>query len=73
MHKKIRLIIAVLGIAGVMVAPVVVGVNLANVVVADGSPVPAPVPHPPLLVADGSPVPAPVPHPPLMANGGSIA
>ena len=66
MNRKTTYVIAVLSLAGVMVAPVLVAVNQAtNAVVAEGSPLPAPVPKvnatDSMLVAEGSPLSAPVP------------
>ena len=58
--------------ASLIVAPALRSVNFnQNVNLAEGSPLPAPVPHPPtaqpVTIAEGSPLPAPVPHPPVLA------
>lgn len=60
---------AILAVAGLIVAPAVAPVNSSPTdYLSEGSPLPAPVPQPPLapdvIVAEGSPLPAPVPQPP---------
>lgn len=69
MKTKTAFLVAGLTVIGLMVAPAVEPVNkTANENIADGSPLPAPVPKPPVatvLIADGSPLPAPVPKPPV--------
>jgi hypothetical protein len=53
---------AVLVLVGLIVAPLAESVNSSqNVNLAEGSPLPAPVPKA-VFVAEGSPLPAPVPH-----------
>lgn len=69
MKRNKLYIISVLALAGLIVAPVIEYVNYDKTVnVAEGSPLPAPVPRPPaakaVTVAEGSPLPAPVPRPP---------
>ena len=64
-------IAAVLAFAGLLVTPALEVLNYSKTVnVAEGSPLPAPVPKPPatqVIVAEGSPLPAPVPKPPVFA------
>ena len=71
MNRNKPYIIAVLALAGLIVAPVLESVNYSqNVNVAEGSPLP--VPRPPaanaVTVAEGSPLPAPVPHSPVFVS-----
>lgn len=73
MNRNKPYIIAVLALAGLIVAPVLESVNYSQSVnVAEGSPLPAPVPRPPaanaVTVAEGSPLPAPVPRPPVFVT-----
>jgi hypothetical protein len=63
----------IVAFAGLIVAPVVEFVNFnQNVNLAEGSPLPAPVPHQstaqPVTIAEGSPLPAPVPHASVLAS-----
>lgn len=70
MNRNKLYITAALAIAGAVVAPASGVVDYSKKVnVAEGSPLPAPVPRPPaarVMVAEGSPLPAPVPHPPAI-------
>jgi hypothetical protein len=73
MKRNKLLLAAVLALAGLIVAPVAEFVNYGqNVNIAEGSPLPAPVPQPPaanvVIVAEGSPLPPPVPQPPLLVS-----
>jgi hypothetical protein len=75
-----KLCLAFLALAALIVAPVSAIVNFNNNVnVAEGSPIPPPVPllvaegnplppHPPVLVAEGNPLP---PHPPVLVAEGN--
>lgn len=80
-----KLCIALLGIAALIVTPVSAIVNFSSKVnIAEGSPLPPPVPPtiltegsplpppvPPALVAEGSPLPPPVP-PAILAEGSPL-
>lgn len=71
MHPNKLYISAVLAFAGLVVTPALEVPHYSKKVnVAEGSPLPAPVPKPPatqVTVAEGSPLPAPVPKPPVFA------
>ena len=59
--NRIKLSVALLALAALMVTPLNVIVNFnSKVIVAEGNPLP---PHPPVLVAEGNPLP---PHPPVV-------
>jgi len=69
--KKFAVAAAILSCALLIVLPVTYSVNHSaynpassqSLQQADGSPMPAPIPHPGIsIVADGSPMPAPIPH-----------
>ena len=65
-----QLCIALLALAALIVAPVSAIVNFNHHLnIAEGSPIPPPVP--PVMVAEGSPIPPPVP-PVLVAEGSPI-
>ena len=71
MHTNKKYLAGILALAGLIVTPVISLVNHSQDV-AEGSPLPPPVPHPKLfvnnaseLIAEGSPLPPPVPHGPL--------
>jgi hypothetical protein len=68
MNRNKLYIAAILAVAGLVVTPALVFANCSKKVnLAEGSPLPAPVPRPPttqVMVAEGSPLPAPVPRPP---------
>jgi hypothetical protein len=67
MNRNKLYIAAVLAFAGLVVTPALEVSNYSKKVnIAEGSPLPAPVPRPPgkrVMVAEGSPLPAPVPRP----------
>ena len=70
MNRNKRYVAAAVVCASLIVAPVLSFVNFnQNVNLAEGSPLPPPVPHTPtaqsVTIAEGSPLPAPVPHPPM--------
>lgn len=66
MNRNKLYIAAVLALSGLIATSALEFVNHSKkVTVAEGSPLPAPVPRPPAtgaMVAEGSPLPAPVPH-----------
>lgn len=65
-----KLCVALLALAAVIVTPVIAIVNFNHKVnIAEGNPIPPPVP--PVLVAEGNPIPPPVP-PVLVAEGNPI-
>jgi hypothetical protein len=71
MNRNKLYVAAVLALAGLIVTPTLEVVNHSKkVTVAEGSPLPAPVPRPPatqVIIAEGSPLPAPVPRPAVYA------
>jgi hypothetical protein len=76
MTRNKPFIVAALAFASLIVAPAISSVNFDLAIpVAEGSPLPAPSPKPPLsavggiVVAEGSPLPAPSPKPPLASTG----
>jgi hypothetical protein len=65
-----KLCLALLALTALIVTPVSAVVNFSHkVVIAEGTPIPPPVP--PVLVAEGTPIPPPVP-PVLVAEGTPI-
>jgi hypothetical protein len=68
MNRNKLYIAAVLALAGLAITPALEVPNYSKKVnIAEGSPLPAPVPRPPrtqVIIAEGSPLPAPVPRPP---------
>ena len=79
MTRNKLFILPALAFASLIVAPAVTSVNFDSTgPVAEGSPLPAPSPKPPLaftgavIVAEGSPLPAPSPKPPLAFTGAVI-
>ena len=64
-----KLYVALLVLAALIVTPLSVIVNFSKVNIAEGNPIPPPVP--PVIVAEGNPIPPPVP-PVMIAEGNPI-